>query len=122
MFGSDRMSGSHFTVQTSKFLLIDATAVTLGQGHEMVIQYILPYLYIHCPKYLRCSSNVFDVIGKSCSGGGPGWQYNTTPDSKVHGATMGANWGRQNPGAPHVGPLNLAIRDTAPSDESFEVK
>ena len=33
MFCSDPMSGSHFIAQTSKFFLIDATAVTLGQGH-----------------------------------------------------------------------------------------
>ena len=30
---SDRMSGSYFIVQTIKFLLINATALTLGQGH-----------------------------------------------------------------------------------------
>ena len=24
------------------------------------------------------------------------------PDSKVHGANMGPNWGRQGPGGPHV--------------------
>ena len=42
MFCSDPMSGSHFIVQTSKFLLIDATAVTLGEGHGKVIQYITP--------------------------------------------------------------------------------
>ena len=34
------MSDSHFVVQTSKFLLINATAVALGQGHEKFIQYI----------------------------------------------------------------------------------
>ena len=33
------------------------------------------------------------------------------PDSKVHGANMGPIWGRQDPGGPHVGPMNLAIRD-----------
>ena len=33
----------------------------------------------------------------------------TTPDSKVHGANMGPIWGRQDPGGPHVGPMNLAI-------------
>ena len=33
------------------FLLIDATAVTLGQGHREVIQYIYLHLYILCPKY-----------------------------------------------------------------------
>ena len=32
------------------------------------------------------------------------------PDSKVHGANMGPIWGRQDPGGPHVGPMNLAIR------------
>ena len=31
------------------------------------------------------------------------------PDSKVHGAHMGPIWGRQDPGGPHVGPLNFAI-------------
>ena len=31
------------------------------------------------------------------------------PDSKVHGASMGPTWGRQDPGGPHVGPINFAI-------------
>ena len=31
------------------------------------------------------------------------------PDSKVHGANMGHTWGRQDPGGPHVGHVNLAI-------------
>ena len=35
----------------------------------------------------------------------------TTPDSKVYGANMGRVWGRQDPGWPHVGPMNLAIWD-----------
>ena len=30
-------------------------------------------------------------------------------DSKVHGANMGPFWGRQDPGGPHVGPMNLAF-------------
>ena len=34
------MSGSHFIVQKSNFLFINATAVILGQGHRNVIQYI----------------------------------------------------------------------------------
>ena len=37
MFWSDRISGSHFIVQTNKFVVMDATAVTLGQGHQQVI-------------------------------------------------------------------------------------
>ena len=32
------------------------------------------------------------------------------PDSKVHQANMGPIWGRQDPGGPHVGTMNLAIR------------
>ena len=31
------------------------------------------------------------------------------PDNKVHGANMGPIWGRQDPGGPHVGPMNFAI-------------
>ena len=30
-------------------------------------------------------------------------------DSKVHGAIMGPIWDRQDPGGPHVGPMNFAI-------------
>ena len=33
----------------------------------------------------------------------------SNPDSKIHGAIMGPNWGRQDPGWPHVGPMSLAI-------------
>ena len=31
------------------------------------------------------------------------------PDSKIHGTNMGPIWGRQDPGGPHVGPMNFAI-------------
>ena len=31
------------------------------------------------------------------------------PDSKVHWANMGPIWGEQDPGGPHVGPMNFAI-------------
>ena len=33
----------------------------------------------------------------------------TDPDSKVHGANMKPIWGRQDPGGPHVGPINFPI-------------
>ena len=40
--------------------------------------------------------------------------FNHVPDSKIHGANMGPTWGRQDPGGPHVGPMNFAIwGDTA---------
>ena len=38
------------------------------------------------------------------------------PDSDVHSANMGPIWGRQDPGGPHVGPMNFAIWVSA--DES----
>ena len=31
------------------------------------------------------------------------------PDSKVNGANMGSIWGQQDPGGPHVGPINFVI-------------
>ena len=31
------------------------------------------------------------------------------PDGKVNGANMASIWGRQDPGGPHVGPMNFAI-------------
>ena len=34
-----------------------------------------------------------------------------TPDSKVHGANMRPTWVLSAPDGPHVGPINLAIRD-----------
>ena len=33
------------------------------------------------------------------------------PDSKVHGANMGPTWVLSAPDGPHVGPMNLAIKD-----------
>ena len=37
--------------------------------------------------------------------------YRGIPDSKIHGANMGPTRGRQAPGVPHVGHVNLAIWD-----------
>ena len=34
------------------------------------------------------------------------------PDNKVHVPNMGSTWGQQDPGGPHVGHMNLAIRAT----------
>ena len=38
------------------------------------------------------------------------------PDSKVHGANMGPIWDWQDPGEPHVGPMNFAIWDVGEID------
>ena len=37
------------------------------------------------------------------------WRH--SPDSKAHGANMGPTWDRQDPGGPHVGPMNFAVRE-----------
>ena len=36
--------------------------------------------------------------------------FSSYPDNKVHGVNMGPIWGRQDPGGPHVGPMNFDIR------------
>ena len=38
-------------------------------------------------------------------------QHQRFPDSKVHGANMGPTWVLSAPDGPHIGPMNLAIRD-----------
>ena len=35
--------------------------------------------------------------------------YGRHPDGKVQGAYMGPIWVQQDPGGPHVGPMNFAI-------------
>ena len=42
-------------------------------------------------------------------------------DSKVHEAYMGPTWGGQDPGGPHVGPMNLVIRDSFPSSHLYGI-
>ena len=45
------------------------------------------------------------------------------PDSKVHGANMGPTCGRQDPGGPHVDPMNFVVWDAIcrQSDENIWV-
>ena len=38
-------------------------------------------------------------------------EYHSVPDNKDHGANMGPIWVIAAPDGPHVGPMNLAIRD-----------
>ena len=89
MFCSDLMSGSHFIAQTSKFLLIDATAMTLGQGHGKVIQYISPDPYILCAKFLNLAQTVLTweakVVAAADADADTGvaetnWKHKVTPD------------------------------------------
>ena len=57
--------------------------VTLGQGHEKVIQYILPDLYILCPKDLRFSSKDLMREAKfipAAEAAETNWKHKVTPD------------------------------------------
>ena len=38
------------------------------------------------------------------------------PDSKFQGANIGPIWGRQDPGGPHVGPMNFATWEYISTD------
>ena len=50
-----------------------------------------------------------DVITYPCST--PYAGLANIPDNKVHGANMGPTWVLSAPDGPHVGPINLPIRD-----------
>ena len=43
----------------------------------------------------------------------------TKPESKVHGANMGPTWVLSAPDGPHVGPMNLAIREDISMSKSL---
>ena len=59
-----------------------------------------PYLIIIFEYLTR--NRVYYVIACTCT-------CCNNPDSKVHGTNMAPIWGRQDPGGPHVGHMNLAI-------------
>ena len=62
-----------------------------------------------CLGQASLASPLYEAVTMYC----PYSIINTRPcnltDSKVHGAIMGPIWGRQDPGEPHVGPVNFAI-------------
>ena len=55
---------------------------------------------------------VHSITSLVCSGFNEFKFSGNIPDSKVHGANMGPIWGRQDPGGPHVSPMNFAIWDS----------
>ena len=52
------------------------------------------------------------VIENPCHKFNDGLATQPNPDSNAHGANMGPIWGRQDPGGPHVGPVNVVIRES----------
>ena len=70
-----------------------------------LIPIITPILILHVGYYNEITGND-DILLKK------GTKCNI-PDSKVHGANMGPTQGQQDPGGPHVGPMNFAIWDAS---------
>ena len=69
--------------ENKHFFLINATAVTMGQGQRKVIQYISPDLYILCPKYVKFRINGFSWKAKVfavADTAETNWKYEDTPD------------------------------------------
>ena len=62
--------------------------------------YVFQWNWIYCPCWDRYSLAVSCCILP---------QVNGYPDNKIHGANMRPIWGRQDPGGPHVGPMNIDI-------------
>ena len=72
---------------------------------------VFPF-YVIYSIYTQCwiaASSVNILVYVRCVVPEAGIKDSDNPDSKVHGANMGPNWGQQDPGGPHVGPMNLAI-------------
>ena len=53
--------------------------------------------------------NIFNILHEKSMTGM--LKYGNIPDSKVHVTNMGPIWGRQDPGGPHVGLMNIASWD-----------
>ena len=56
-----------------------------------------------------CGCTVHGSLFADVQCSAPGASVINNPDSKVLGANMRPIWGRQDPGGPHVDPINFAI-------------
>ena len=84
------MSGSYFILQTNKFLFINVTAATLGEGHQKVTQYISQTYMFIVPNILGLAETVLTweakVIGAAVADADTdavaetNWKHKVTPD------------------------------------------
>ena len=95
----------------------------LRQGRRLSLETLIDRLPL--PGRLRDYLAIRDARGSGAESMATSWHGNafritghpwgdplvnaTCPDSKVRGANMGPIWGRQDPGGPHVVPMNRAI-------------
>ena len=66
----------------------------------MSVNQKLDIVFVIYSDFMRMVSDVHHVV-----------KFSNIPDSKVHGANMRPTWVLSAPDGPHVGPMNLAIRD-----------
>ena len=85
---------SEQAVEQSLILLVIRNATLLIWVHfcDVRLHHLVPTAY-------TCSTYIIPH----------GYGHHIYPDSKVHRANMGPIWGWQDPGGPHVGPMNFAI-------------
>ena len=88
-----------FSAQALRTFFIGAFLMFICSLHENFLSYIWRLL----PEVVSIRNGWVNIAMRTTSG--------NIPDSKVHGANMGPIWGRQDPGGPHVGPMNFAICD-----------
>ena len=82
-------------------MMTDDTSDYDNSHNDNVIM-IMMILYSYRTEGVHYMINWLDTItGQIC--------FKPFPDSNVHWANMGPTWGRQDPGGPHVGHVNLAI-------------
>ena len=78
-------------------------SVNIGPSNCSVSEYTKPSTELILIYHQYATKNVVHFLFKYYG------VNKSNPDSKVHGANMGPIWGRQDPGGPHVGPMNFAI-------------
>ena len=113
---SDRQPQVHwFKASLSDIMTADSLENTFGVTTIGTLNCISNIHIQICIQWTICtvSKNIFLLNDKAwyldlhCQ-----WAYIwNSPDSKVNGFNMGPTWVLSVPGRPHVGPMNLAIRE-----------
>ena len=104
------------------YIIVNVTCILSSLCLECIFPQFLWDEFLHSieiPLYFFIQSlNLWEfivvvVLPFSSRDSGVGLTINQrTPDSQVHGANMGPTWVLSASDGPHVGPMNLAIRDT----------
>ena len=84
--------------------------------------FVTPYIYqrkiIHTDIYISLSKICKGLVVHIMAW----YHFDNNPDSKVHGANMGPTWVLSAPDGPHVGPMNLAIREVMAWNRGAQIR